>query len=934
MTGRTLLTQAELPDSTEPPGGARYRFADCDFDATAGELRVAGKPVPLEPRPTRLLAELLRHAGEVVTKEELMQSVWDGRITVDHVVANAVSKLRTALGEQGAARLQTVPRVGYRLLGPVQRLALTVPDLGLELQPGQPAPGREGYQLLRALGSGPGQGVWLAQHGKLGHRRVFKFAQDGARLAALKREFTLYRVLQQELGARPDIARVLDTNFVSAPFFIECEYGGDNLLDWSHRLAGLAPLPRPDRLALFLQIARAVAAAHGVGVLHKDIKPSNVLVKQLPDGSLQALLTDFGSGRLLDPARLDRLQLTALGLTQAGLAGADSGSGTLLYLAPELLAGQNPTVQADVYALGLLLWQLLVGDLQRPLATGWQRALDDELLVQDIAAATEGQPEHRLPSVADLVDRLQRLETRRAELLQARQREAEAAQARAELMRVQERVRARRPWLATAAISLLLGLGASLAFVWQARQAQALAEAQAALAQQQRARADAVNSFLAEDFLAGIDLARAGPQGTVSMREVLDRASERAGQRFASQPEAEVLVRGQLASLFNLMSMYESATAQYRQALARADPQALKADPALLQLRLGFIGNLAVHNGIQEAKGLLATLEQDAGEGLFEAGDALAQSGWLARTLVLHSSENFKAALPAAERLLALADRGVNPARTDDWFTARLVLGDTYTRLGRLEDAQRVLQEALAPSGPLAGRPPLPAVSVARARVLRARVWTALGRAAEAEPELIAARDLLTERIGPDEHYVNVADAELAVLFEKRGDFEQARDRFAVVHGRYLQYLGEEHPHTRVMALNLAIAALNAGRPAEALRGLDAGRDWFVRYTGGERGAVVQAVDFERARALTSLGRAAEALTLLQPLDPQMLAAASPARDWPWRLQAERARAQMAGPGQRAEGRAQLQAALQGMAEAGAPAWLLQGYRQAAAQRP
>ena len=120
----------------------------------------------------------------------------------------------------------------------------------------------------------------------------------------------------------------------------------------------------------------------------------------------------------------------------------------------------------------------------------------------------------------------------------------------------------------------------------------------------------------------------------------------------------EVLVRGQLASLFNLLSMHESAHAEYRRALDRADPQALKADPALLQLRLGYIGNLAVHDALPEARRLLAEFERDTGEALFERGDALAQSGWLARTLVLHASENFKAAWPAAERLLALAERG------------------------------------------------------------------------------------------------------------------------------------------------------------------------------------------------------------------------------------------------------------------------------------
>jgi DNA-binding winged helix-turn-helix (wHTH) protein len=919
------LSRPDSIDFDGVPDAVRYRFADCDFDAGSLELRVAGRPVSLEPRPARLLAALLRQTGEVVTKEELMETVWDGRITVDHVVANAVSKLRSALGETGAARLQNVPRVGYRLQGPVTRLAQPVPELTLAA--GQPVPGREGYSLVRALGPGPEQDVWLALHGKLGHQRVFKFARDGARLAGLKREFTLYRVLQQGLGPRPDIARVLDANFALAPFYIECEYGGDNLLDWSARGNPLAALPRESRLALFLQIARAVAAAHAVGVLHKDLKPANVLVRPADDG-WQVCLTDFGSGRLLDPERLAQLQLTQDGVPPAAMMAATTGSGTPMYLAPELMAGQTPTVQSDVYALGLLLWQLLTGDLQRPLATGWQRELDDPLLVQDIAEATEGLPEHRLPSVADLVDRLQRLPERRAEQDRALQREALAAQAQAELARA----RARRPWRITAVASLVLGLGASLALAWEARSAQARAEAQAQRALQLQARADAVNRFLAEDFLAGIDLASAGPEGTVSMRAVLERASERAGQRFAQQPEAEVLVRGQLASLFHLMSLYQRGADEYRRALALADPKALATDPALLQLRFALVSNLAVHNGLPEARERLAALELEQGETVFERGDALAQGAWLARTLVRHSSEDFNAALPAAERLLALADRGVNPARVDDWFAARLILGDTLTRLGRLDDAQRMLDEALAPvPAGVPGRAAPAPVSRARAQVLRARVWTALGRPEQAEPELIQARNLLIERIGEDEHYVNVADAELALIYQKRGDFERARQSFGQVHARYRKFFGDEHPHTRVMALNLAIAAGNSGRPAEALRGLDSGRDWFVRYLGGENGAVVQAVDFERARALTSLGRGAEALALLQRLEPEKLAAAAPARDWTWRLQAERGRALLAGA-RGGEGQRLLREALPAMAQAGTPAWLLRQYQDAAAR--
>ena len=60
-------------------------------------------------------------------------------------------------------------------------------------------------------------------------------------------------------------------------------------------------------------------------------------------------------------------------------------------------------MQSDVYALGLLLYQMVVADLRRPLATGWQRDVDDELLREDISAATEGRPDKRIKSAAELV---------------------------------------------------------------------------------------------------------------------------------------------------------------------------------------------------------------------------------------------------------------------------------------------------------------------------------------------------------------------------------------------------------------------------------------------------------------------------------------------------------------------------------------------------
>ena len=89
---------------------------------------------------------------------------------------------------------------------------------------------------------------------------------------------------------------------------------------------------------------------------------------------------------------------------------------------------------------------------------------------------------------------------------------------------------------------------------------------------------------------------------------------------------------------------------------------------------------------------------------------------------------------------------------------------------------------------------------------------------------------------------------------------------------------------------------------------------------------MVQAIDFARAQALTGLARAREALHILEGLDAQALTQASPAKDWDWRLQAERGRALMAA-GQRAEGAALVRQALEPMAKNGSAGWVLASYK-------
>ena len=394
-----------FPDASQRAAGRVWRFSGCEFDESRHELRVAGQPVNLEVKPVEVLYQLLLHAGEVVTKEELMAAVWPGITVLEGSLTNAVSKLRKALAD-GDGIVVTVPRIGYRLDGPVESRA-PAPHLrtALELKPGEPVPGREQWRLLRQLDRTLSSEVWLAENPKTRETRVFKFVPDGPHLNELKREVTLSRLLRETYGNRPDFVRILEWNFETQPYFLESEYAGPTLAEWAASQGGLSAIPLRDRLRLMADIAEGVAAAHSCGVLHKDLKPGNILVTRDTHGEWRIRIADFGSASLLDPALLASLGITNLGFTQPAGAGSPL-SGTLMYVAPELLSGQSPSTAADIYALGVLLYQMAAGDFRMPLAPGWETNIDDPLLRRDIAEAACGDPERRLATAAELALRL------------------------------------------------------------------------------------------------------------------------------------------------------------------------------------------------------------------------------------------------------------------------------------------------------------------------------------------------------------------------------------------------------------------------------------------------------------------------------------------------------------------------------------------------
>ena len=310
---------------------------------------------------------------------------------------------------------------------------------------GQPVLGRPNWLLEERLGEGGFGEVWLAVHQKTGATRVFKFCRDVDRIRGLKREVILFRLLKQTLGDRKDIAQIIDWQFERPPYYLESEYtkAGD-LAQWSQEHGGIRSLPMELRLDLVAQVARAVAAAHSVGILHKDIKPSNVLIANGDSGPPQAVLTDFGIGYLTDRHLLAEKGITATGLTEVidGSAGSSSGAGTRMYMAPELIEGKGATMQSDVYALGVLLYQTAAGDFSRSLAPGWERDIADPLVLEDVAACVDRDISHRLQSASELAERLTHLEQRRAE----REKEAKVQDTlqRAQDTAIMARIRRRR----------------------------------------------------------------------------------------------------------------------------------------------------------------------------------------------------------------------------------------------------------------------------------------------------------------------------------------------------------------------------------------------------------------------------------------------------------------------------------------------------------
>ena len=201
----------------------------------------------------------------------------------------------------------------------------------------------ERYELQELVGTGGMSSVYRA-HDRLLERTVAlkvlheRFLSDEEHVERFKHEARAVAQL-----SHPNIVTVIDRGERDGHQFIVFEYvDGENLKELVVREA---PLAVDDSVRLVLQIARALAFAHQHGLVHRDVKPQNVLLPE--DGEVK--VTDFGIARSLD--------------VQGGITQTGTVMGTSDYIAPEQARGAKATAQTDVYALGIVLYELLTGEV-------------------------------------------------------------------------------------------------------------------------------------------------------------------------------------------------------------------------------------------------------------------------------------------------------------------------------------------------------------------------------------------------------------------------------------------------------------------------------------------------------------------------------------------------------------------------------------------
>lgn len=379
------------------------------------------------------------------------------------------------------------------------------------------------YRLARKLGEGGMGSVWLAERvdGGFTQQVALKLIRLGMDSVAVLSQFQRERELLAQIN-HPDIARLLDGGLDARgrPWFAMEYVEGIGLHEWIEGAHDMR-----SRVGVFLRLCRAVAYAHQRLIVHRDLKPSNVQMR--PDGT--PCLLDFGIAKLLDADAAKESATELRFLTRA-------------YAAPEQLSGGTLTTATDVFALGVVLFELLTGlrysalrrdddtvtrpsaAVQRASATPTQRAVAIQLrgdLDAIVLRALAAEPQRRYAGAEALADDVQRF-------LDGRPVIARPDGALYRIGKFARRNRLASAALVAAVLAMIVGTGVSL---WQAQRAEHMAS-----------RAER-----SKEFLIGL-LEDANPFDDHPGRKappdrLLDNAIARIERDFSDAPEVQIEMR-------------------------------------------------------------------------------------------------------------------------------------------------------------------------------------------------------------------------------------------------------------------------------------------------------------------------------------------------------------------------------------------------------
>ncbi|MEM1127516.1 MAG: serine/threonine-protein kinase, partial [Bacteroidota bacterium] len=463
------------------------------------------------------------------------------------------------------------------------------------------------YRLDRILGTGGMGAVFLAHRDQADFEQTvaIKLVRDPLASEHLLQRFRHERRLLARL-THPHIALLLGGGLTDdglphegLPYLVMEYVDGVPLTDYVRHHA----LPLHERLALFEVICEAVQAAHQALIVHRDLKPSNILVTQ--DGTVKLL--DFGIAKLLDETETES-EGSDVPVTRTGARAM-----TPAYAAPEQVRGEAITTATDVYALGVLLYELLAG--QRPYDLRGQTPIEIDRLVCEqvpplpsevvvlgersalvgdldtiVAKALAKEPDRRYGTAAALG----------ADLRRHRMGLPVEARPMTTGYRVSRFVRRHRVGVAAAALVgvlvVTLGVVSAVFAVTTARQA-AEVERQAAEASRQAAKAESVNDFMAE-ILRSASPDEAGYSVTVV--EALRRATAGIDSLAAAQPEVGISLYRAMGVTYSALGRYDTAAVLLNEGMALALSHYPDSSQKEIILLVGDLGEVDARQGRQD----------------------------------------------------------------------------------------------------------------------------------------------------------------------------------------------------------------------------------------------------------------------------------------------------------------------------------------------